>query len=283
MQGFFDRFRSAPAELAPANVDVEWDTAGHWRSWEAPGNFVVGESHYTEALTALAGPPCAAGYLIPVTVTIARDPQNAYDSNAFRAEVDGRQVGYLPRHIAAQLAAPLDSVGCAGFDVCGILRGGSDSAPNLGVHIWLDRRLSPGPEIIQRDEAGRVSWPPDQDEGNPNAPGLLRGKHFTDYVEKVKNLRRNGQAAEAEQLLLELIDATEAESKAKGLGVAPWYYEQLAVLYSKQGEKDREILILQRFAGQKHARGATPPRLLERLEKKKAARTKAAGEGGTPD
>lgn len=275
MQGFFDRFRSAPAELAPANVDVEWDSAGHWRSWEAPGNFVVGESHYAEALTALAGPPCAAGYLIPVTVSIVREPQNAYDRNAFRAEVGGRQVGYLPRHIAAQLAAPLDSVGCPSFTICGILRGGSETAPSIGVHIWLDRRLSPGPEIIQRDEAGRVSWPPHNDEGNPNAPGLLRGRHFTDYVEEVKNLRRDGQTDQAELLLLELIDATEAESEAKGLGVAPWYYEQLAVLYSKQGEKGREILILERFAGQKHARGGTPPRLLERLAKKKAERGNA--------
>lgn len=172
--GILDRFRTTPTELAPANVDVSWIDMEEWRGWDAPGNFISGESHYKEALTALAGPPRDEGYLIPVKVAIIREPTNTYDSNAFRAEVDGRHIGYLARHIAAQLSGPLDAVGCGRFEVCGILRGGSEDAPDIGVHVWLGRRLSPGPEIMQRDEGGLVSWPPYDGEGKETASNLGR-------------------------------------------------------------------------------------------------------------
>ncbi len=294
--GILDRFRTTPTELAPVNVGASWTGTEEWRGWDAPGNFISGESHYKAALTALAGPPRHEGYLIPVKVAIVREPTNAYDPNAFRAEVDGHHIGYLARHIAAQLADPLDAAGCGRFEVCGILRGGSVDAPNIGIHVWLSRRLSPGPEILQRDEGGLVSWPPYDDEGKETAsssgrrraspgvsidpsspstgtgPGYLRGNHYTEYTDQVKELRRSGLTDEAEELLLELIAATEAEAKAMNWGVAPWYYEQLAILYSKRHEKDREIAILERFARAPHAPGASVPKLLARLSKKKAAR-----------
>lgn len=297
MLAFFDRFRKDKWELAPANIPAGWDRDASWRGWESPGNFVVGESHYMEALTALTGPPCENGYLRPVTVTLIRDPANPYDGNAFRAEVEGRHVGHLARHLAAQLAPPLDACGCARFEVCGLLRGGSHRAPNVGVHVWLDRRLCPGPEIIQRDTAGRgVAWPPDDDERTPphassgarrsesiparsgSGLGYLRGAHYTDYVEQVKALRRGGLDQEAEKLLLELVDATEDEARAESTGVAPWYYEQLAILYSKRKQKNEEIAILERFAAQPHAPGVAPSKLLQRLAKKKAARDRRAGD-----
>lgn len=107
--------------------------------------------------------------------------------------------------------------------------------------------------------------------GLSNQAGMLRGRHYTEYVEEVKELRRSGRTEEAEQLLLELIAATEDEARAEGAGwgVAPWYYEQLAILYSKRGEKEREIAILERFAHQPRAPGRATPALLERLAKKK--------------
>ncbi len=72
-----------------------------------------------------------------------------------------------------------------------------------------------------------------------------------------------------ENLLLELVKATEAESAVNGMGVAPAYYSELAILYRKQKEYSKEISILERFAKQKHARGVMPAKLLERLEKAK--------------
>lgn len=103
-----------------------------------------------------------------------------------------------------------------------------------------------------------------------DAPGEVDGRHFTTYVDRVKELRRNDDPA-AEPLLLRLVDATEAESKTDGLGVAPWYYGQLALIYRKRKDTNAEIGILERFAAQEHAPGASPPKLLERLEKLKSS------------
>ena len=43
-------------------------------------------------------------------------------------------------------------------------------------------------------------------------PGMLRGKHFTEYPDEVRTLRRYGKDDAAEELLLEPVDATEAVS-----------------------------------------------------------------------
>jgi hypothetical protein len=98
-------------------------------------------------------------------------------------------------------------------------------------------------------------------------PGYVRGRHYTEYVDAVKELVRDHDTEKAEALLLLLIDATERESRAEGLGVAPWYYETMANLYSRASRPEDEVAILERFAQQHHAPGVKPPRLLERLAK----------------
>jgi hypothetical protein len=64
-----------------------------------------------------------------------------------------------------------------------------------------------------------------------------------------------------------LVNATENEAHENNCGAAPWYYESLANVNRKQKDTKSEIRILERFADQKHAPGATPPKLLARLEK----------------
>lgn len=152
-------------ELSPANVDANWRDGDAWLGWESPRNFVAGESHYMPALRKLTGEPREAGYLIPVEVVFVREPTNQYDSNAWRAEVQGQLIGYLRRPLAAQFAAALDPHGLTKVRVCGVIRGGSIDAPNLGVHIWPERRPCPGPELRQVDEALSVPWPPSGTEG----------------------------------------------------------------------------------------------------------------------
>ncbi len=97
--------------------------------------------------------------------------------------------------------------------------------------------------------------------------GFVEGKHFTDYVETVRDLIRERKLDQAIALLLRLVEATEDESKKEKMGVAPWYYEQLAIIYRKQKQLDDEIEILERFAKQRHARGVKPARLISRLDK----------------
>ncbi len=101
--------------------------------------------------------------------------------------------------------------------------------------------------------------------------GSVDGEHYTDHVERVKQLKRDGRYDEAIELLTKLVDATESESRTAGhgWGVAPWYYEQLAIIYRQQKRLDDEIAILERYTAQPKAPGVGPSKLAERLEKAK--------------
>lgn len=96
-------------------------------------------------------------------------------------------------------------------------------------------------------------------------PGNHEGRHYTTYVDEVKELKRTGELERAVALLVELIAATEAEARATSLGVAPWYYEQLAIVFRKLKEPTKELETLERYARQHHAPGKVPARLEERL------------------
>jgi hypothetical protein len=98
-------------------------------------------------------------------------------------------------------------------------------------------------------------------------PGTLRGRFYTTYVDEVKTLYRTWQhdGIPVEMLLRELIEAVEEESRADGVGAAPWYYEKLADVYRKRKDPASERAVLERFVAQRHAPGASPPKLLERL------------------
>lgn len=100
-----------------------------------------------------------------------------------------------------------------------------------------------------------------------DAPGLVDGRHYTTYVDAVLDLKRRAALEAAEQLLLRLVAATEAEARAEHLGVAPWYYEQLAIIYRKQRAHAKELGILERYEQQAKAPGAGPGQLAARLAK----------------
>jgi hypothetical protein len=156
--------RKARPEPPPSAVPAGWIEQRLWTDWEAPRNYVAGEQSYLTALSKVAGPPCEDGYCALTTVTFVREPQNRYDTSAFRAEVDGHHVGYLRAHIAEQLAPAFDGASMRTFEVCALIRGGSNTAPNLGVHVWLNRTLTPGLALSVPPEAEdtewMVPWPP---------------------------------------------------------------------------------------------------------------------------
>ncbi len=86
-------------------------------------------------------------------------------------------------------------------------------------------------------------------------------------VERVKALKRSGEYAMALSLLLAEIDSQERVSLEQKCGVAPWYYEQAAIIYRKLDNPGTEISILERFVAQRHAPGVGPDELLLRLQK----------------
>ena len=90
--------------------------------------------------------------------------------------------------------------------------------------------------------------------------------HYTDARGTIQKLKSEEQYDELERVLWWCVEGTEREDPG---GVAPYYYEQLAILYRKQGRRVDEVDVLERFAGQPHTRGKKPEKLLERLEKLK--------------
>jgi len=159
---------SRKPRLAPANVVSDWIESGVWRTWDPPRNFIRGESQRQAAirqLCGMTGMPRHQGYLRAVCVDLTREPGNQYDRNAIAALVDGRLVGYLGREFAAQLAPLFDKHRIPSARVCGVIRGGTPTAPSLGVHVWLDRRPCDGPGIAHADSVHVVAWPPFDGEG----------------------------------------------------------------------------------------------------------------------
>lgn len=125
-------------------------------------------------------------------------------------------------------------------------------------------------------EMAREVWK--RDGGPTDPPGYYKGKHYTDWADTVKKLKREDRLDDAESLLMMLVDATEAESRVEGLGVAPLYYQQLAIAYRKKKELDNELEILERYDRQKKAPGTLPKQLKERLQKVKAMKAKQEGQ-----
>jgi hypothetical protein len=78
--------------------------------------------------------------------------------------------------------------------------------------------------------------------------GFHKGRHYTTYVEDVKALKRAGDYVGAEALLLALVQATENEARVNRWAVAPWYYDQLAIVYRKTKEPEKELRVLERYA-----------------------------------
>ncbi|MFP5450380.1 MAG: HIRAN domain-containing protein, partial [Thermoleophilia bacterium] len=146
-----------------------WTAGNGWREWDAPLNIIAGESHYQHSIWRLVpgSEPREHGYLVPVEVDLSRDPKNKYDRNAIRADVAGSQVGFIARDIAESLAPSMDRFGVKAFRCCGLVRGGSDRAPALGVHLWIGRRSTVGPPVGVSGEPGdaEVGWPPSEWEG----------------------------------------------------------------------------------------------------------------------
>jgi hypothetical protein len=100
-------------------------------------------------------------------------------------------------------------------------------------------------------------------------PGYYKGRHFTTWVRDIKILKKNKDYPGLENLLINLVKATEDQSAENGFGVAPYYYHELAIFYRKQKEYSKEISILTRYSMQKHGPGVIPAKLLDRLVKAK--------------
>jgi hypothetical protein len=142
-------------------VPEDWVESEVWRTWPAPLNLIRGEAHYSEVLRRYTGPPREHGYLVPVPVTLKREPANPYDPNAIRAEVGGELVGYIMREAVPKIAHAFDTLELEEVCLAGLIRGGSTDRPNLGIFVWGRKRLTACPALNWNS----APWPPRDREG----------------------------------------------------------------------------------------------------------------------
>ena len=79
---------------------------------------------------------------VALTGQLTREAQNRFDSNAVAVEVGGKQIGYIPKALAAKLAPRIDSG--KPIDVIGvrIIKGEKDGQAVYGVRIDVEMEAS---------------------------------------------------------------------------------------------------------------------------------------------
>lgn len=127
-------------KVIPASIQAGWESEEGWFGWGPPENLVVGESYRQTGLRKLAGVGEDVIALIPVTVTLSRDPKNPHDSNAVKASVYGIHAGFLSRELAELVSPAMLKNGIQEMMVAGALSG----SESLGVHLWPDKTLTEG-------------------------------------------------------------------------------------------------------------------------------------------
>ena len=76
---------------------------------------------------------------------------------------------------------------------------------------------------------------------------LVRGRDLGEWVEPIKQLRRDGDDAAALELLMECIAAAELDATANGWPLPTWYTEQAAIILRKRRDFEGEAAILARY------------------------------------
>lgn len=87
------------------------------------------------------------------------------------------------------------------------------------------------------------------------------------WCDTVASHKRDGRYAAA----LDILEKCMRFEEAQHGGVAPWCYQQAAIINRKIGDRGAELAVLRRFESQRHHAGALPPKLLDRLYRLESA------------
>ena len=85
---------------------------------------VVGESHYQDALGCITGGKTEDGHELECEALLEREPHNRNDPNAITVRIDGKLVGYLPRHHAKAMTIIFNKHELAGAYADAVIVGG---------------------------------------------------------------------------------------------------------------------------------------------------------------
>lgn len=207
-------------------------------------------------------------------IELVREPENYYDKNAVKVIghwVDGvnnqksEQIGYLPAETALIISKDYKDVKI-GATIKALYAPIGLKSPGIRIDIWGPRTKKG--DMVKKDiKFEFIKSEPD------SKPGYFQNKHYTEYVEIIKDLKRASEYEKAEKLLLIIIKAIEAESKADECAPPCGYYEDLAIIYRKQKLYDKEIIILEQYIGNKWLKNE-PAEFIERLNKVKEIKFK---------
>lgn len=106
---------------------------------------VVGESHYQDALERIVGGRTKDGAEHYCVAHLVLEEKNPHDANAVRVEIDGMQVGYLPRRYAVSYRKQIARAGYARASgvAQAVIRGGWQRRGETGKFgVWLDIPLA---------------------------------------------------------------------------------------------------------------------------------------------
>jgi hypothetical protein len=213
----------------------------------------------------------------PSSSTALHAPSDVPAANAIAVHLSSGHVGYLSAEDAADYAEVLDALGAIGVGVsCNarIIGGARQTgvlADPLSVCLDLDypddllgaSSLLAPPSAIEQARVAEAADGPQPDHG------IVRGRHYTEHVEVIRTLMQQGAFAEAESLLLEILDAIEHESRATEVAFEPWYYEQIAVMRHLDGDFAGEVAMIERCLGLYSGPIAVRDALTRRLERAK--------------
>lgn len=94
--------------------------------------------------------------------------------------------------------------------------------------------------------------------------GFVRGRHYTEWIDQVKQLKRDKKHHAVIELCSEAVEAAEAEYKSNRLGVAAWWYEQVALAARRSDQPDIERAAMQRYLGHP---GSKNPEYVEKFKR----------------
>jgi very-short-patch-repair endonuclease len=142
---------------------------------------VAGESFYRAGLERIAA---AGDPYRDLTAQFRPEPENPYDRNAVRVEIEGEMVGHLPRDLAALVSGSLSELSKTGpVTSRAELRGSAGSEFGWGVLLWIDAgRL--GLVVEGQDESGSAEKVEPTGEATPistdgKANGVDQGRRDT--------------------------------------------------------------------------------------------------------
>lgn len=113
---------------------------------------IVGESHYQSNISQLAVKREGKGCFTEVEARVVREPNNSYDKNACKVDINGLTVGYFPSNNAeswVKLLSRLNMLDSSEVYVKAVIIGGGGKEYSFGVKLDIPSRVANSAKYIK--------------------------------------------------------------------------------------------------------------------------------------